>query len=94
VLRDMGWGVEALRRDFWACGRRTTISLRSPSTARKKEATTAPKMAAVAGMAALMDPHPSSSACVIQLAPDLPTCARGAACRDWLGQAGAEPRRP
>lgn len=54
---------------------RTTISLRRPLTAKKKDVTTPPKIAAMTGIAAEMEPSARSSACVTHDAPDLPTCA-------------------
>ena len=57
-----------------ACGVRTSISFLRPFTAKKKDATTLAKIAAMTGIALEMDPTASSSACVIQDAPDLPTC--------------------
>lgn len=57
-----------------AGGQLTAISFLSRLTAKKKDVTTHPKMAAITGMAAEIEPVTSSSACVTQDAPDLPIC--------------------
>ena len=54
---------------------RTSIWALRWRTAASQAAITAPKMAAMMGSAAAMLPSASSSACAIQDAPDLPTCA-------------------
>ena len=61
----------------------TTISFLSRLTAKKNDVTTQPKIAAITGMAAEMEPITSSRACVTQDAPDLPicTCTEFSTCR-------------